>query len=210
MVVTRAGYFAELTHMGLHEDLDTLHRDGQKAYELIEAGRLGAAQGVLSRIKRSWYVSDALRIAVPLEGVLFFLKDKKHRALELLQENVAYIWGDSLALELMRACVGEAPTTKTRLYRLRLRGGMPVLGMFTHFGPEYVTSVEVYADDEFEAFRFLDRLLSFQDPTSRRLLEFSEIEAVDYTELDFKGIYSTAPFAVDLNEVGARCLREVI
>lgn len=210
MVVTRAGYFAELTHMGLHEDLDTLHRDGQKAYELIEAGRLGAAQGVLSRIKRSWYVSDALRIAVPLEGLILFVKGKKRRAVELLQENISYIWGDSLALELMRACLSEPPSSQTKLYRLRVRGGMPVLGMFTHFGPEYVTSVEVYADDEFEAFRFLDRLLVFQDPVSRKLLEFSEIEAVDYVELDFKGIYSTAPFAVDLNEVGARCLREVI
>jgi hypothetical protein len=192
--------------MGLHEDLDTLHREGQKAYELIEAGRLGAAQGVLSRIKRSWYVSDALRIAVPLEGLIFFLKDKKRHALELLQENISYIWGDSFALELMRACLGEAPTAKTRLHRLRVRGGMPVLGMFTQFGPEYVTAVDVYADDEFEAFRFLDRLLPFQDPAGRILLEFSEIEAIDYHELDFKGIYSAAPFSVDSNEVEAEYL----
>ena len=194
--------------MGLQEDLDRLHSDGQKAYELIRTGRLGAAQGVLSRIKRSWYVSDALRIAVPLEGLIFVLKGKKRRVLELLQENISYIWGDSLALELMRACLGEAPTAKTRLYQLRVRGGMPVLGICTHFGPEYVTAVAVYADDEFEAFRFLDRLLPFQDPAGRVVLEFSEIEAVDYHELDFKGIYSTAPFTVDSDEVEAEYLEE--
>lgn len=183
--------------MNLQDDLQKLAEDGQKAYALIEAGRLGAAQGILSRLKRSWYISDALRIAVPLEGLILFRKRKKRRALELLQAHVGYLWGDEFALELMRACQEEAPSERTKLYRMRIKGGVPVLGAFTHFGPEYITSVEVYADDEFDAMKFLDTLLTFSDPDSRRLIEFSELPSDNEDAFDWKGIYYTNPFAVD-------------
>ncbi|NDC37500.1 MAG: hypothetical protein EBZ48_05555 [Proteobacteria bacterium] len=183
--------------MSVWEDLEKLTEEGAKAYDLIEAGKFNSAQRILSRVKRSWYVSDAMRIAVPLEGLMLYRRRKKNRALELLQENIAYLWADTFALELMRACLGKVPSAHTRLYRMKIKGGEPVLGMFTYFGPEYITTVEVFADDEFEAFSFLDALLRFTTPDARRLLEFTEIDFPADFEPDLKGIYYTHPFRPD-------------
>lgn len=181
--------------MRLEEELQGLETEGRKAFDLIEAGKFNAAQRIINRLNRSIFISDALRIAIPLDAFILFRRGKKKRVLELLQNNIAYIWNDSFALELTRAAIGRMPTSRTRLYRMRVRGGEAVLGLFTHFGPEYTTTVEVYVDDEFEAFEFLDLYVQYCCPDSRELVEFTEIDFPEGYEPDLKGLYYAHPFS---------------
>lgn len=160
----------------IEKEIKNLEKIGQIAYDLIAQGEFRRANQQLKKLKKTFCVSEAEQIRIPLEAFALQLKGQRAEARELIKWGIGYLWNSADAFAVFR---NDNPkvTPASKVLQIEILGGNLAVGAFTQFTSTHVTTVEVIAEDETEALKFIDELLNFTAPKERRVLSCTTIEA---------------------------------
>lgn len=175
------------------EEIKKIDEATNKAINLVHQGNFSKALKLIGKFKRSWCISESNRAITIIEALILLHKKKKTKARELIYSRNYLAWGSYELKELLRLC-NPATDSNTRLYSMRLKGGIASFGMFTQFGPEHSCEIEALANSELEAVEYAKNLCRFADPESMTI-KYCIVSDCPGGE-DNRGILDNSPFQI--------------
>ena len=162
-----------------------------KAFEEAVKGNFSKAERIISKVRKSWCVTESVRSSVLIESYTLLQKKKKKRAKQIILNNNFAAWGSPDLLHILRLC-NPAIDQETKLFQLTLKGGYATFGAFSQFSNEHACELEVVANSETEALNYAKELCRFAEPERVSLLSLVEFGCPE--DESNRGILKTNPF----------------
>jgi hypothetical protein len=181
----------------MHKELENIKKLGLELNHFIATNQIGKAKKIISKLERSFFVSEAEEILIPAKSRLLILQGELEEAKRNLLTGICYCWNSDEAFELLRL-FNPYSDKKTKYYYLEVIGGDASFGVFTRFSKDHIGTFEIAANDISEAISYIDEVCSFAKPEDRKI--YFQTECEPPINLNKRGIYYTFPFRLEGSE----------
>lgn len=179
--------------MLLKQEIEWISRTTACALRLIKEGQHSTALEMIKECKRSFCATESTSAITSVEALILLAENKKYKARKLICERNYAAWESTRLKEILRLCYPPCDSG-TKLYHLRIKGGLASFGPFTQFSNQHYFDIEVIANSQSEALQYAVEFANFSAPEQ---IKVAVIKICSLPEDQAnRGVLSCSPFSI--------------
>ena len=128
-----------------------------------------------------------------LPPLILLAENKKYAARKLICQRNYAAWESAQLKQILRLYYPPCDSD-TKLYHLRIKGGLASFGPFTQFSNQHYFDIEVIANSELEALQYAVEFANFSAPEQINVVVIKISSSPE--EQSNRGVLSCSPFSI--------------